>query len=63
MRGLRSIATGQRLLEGIEAIQAIRRGDLLATPGTLPMAASGAVRARAEAAALRRLADELRHAA
>jgi hypothetical protein len=63
MRGLRSIATGQRLLEGIEAIQAIRRGDLLATPGISPMATSGAARARAEVAALHQLADELRLAA
>jgi transposase, IS6 family len=28
MRGLHSIATGQRLLEGIEVVQAIRRGNL-----------------------------------
>jgi transposase-like protein len=28
MRGLHSVPTGQRLLEGIEAIHAIRRGDL-----------------------------------
>ena len=33
MRGLHSIATGQRLLEGIEVTQAIRRGELRATIG------------------------------
>jgi hypothetical protein len=33
MRGLHSIATGQRLLEGIEITQAIRRGELWATIG------------------------------
>ena len=33
MRGLHSIATGQRLLEGIEITQAIRRGELRATIG------------------------------
>jgi transposase-like protein len=31
MRGLHSIASGQRLLEGIEFAQAIRRGHVLAT--------------------------------
>ena len=63
MRGVQSVATGQRLLEGIEAIQAIRRGDLWATPGSSPMATSEAARAQAEVAALHRLADELRLAA
>jgi transposase-like protein len=57
MRGLRSVATGQRLLEGIEAI---RRGDLLASRGLSPTAAGVAARARAEVAALHQLADELR---
>jgi hypothetical protein len=33
MRGLHSIATGQRLLEGIEITQAIGRGELRATIG------------------------------
>jgi hypothetical protein len=28
MRGLGSIATGQRLLEGIELAQAVQRGDI-----------------------------------
>ena len=31
MRGLHSIATGQQLLEGIELVQAIRRGHVLAS--------------------------------
>jgi transposase-like protein len=33
MRGLQSIATGQCVLEAIEAAQAVRRGDLCCTPG------------------------------
>jgi hypothetical protein len=33
MRGLFWIATGQRLLEGVEVAQAIRRGDLRVTIG------------------------------
>jgi hypothetical protein len=32
MRGLRSIATGQRVLDAVEAAQALRRGALLRTP-------------------------------
>jgi transposase-like protein len=32
MRGLRSVATGQRLLEGIELAHAIRRGHVQASP-------------------------------
>jgi IS6 family transposase len=33
MRGLQSVATGQCVLEAIEAAQAVRRGDLCRTPG------------------------------
>ena len=33
MRGVQSVATGQRLLEGIEAVQAIHRGHLGADGG------------------------------
>jgi transposase-like protein len=63
MRGLQSVTTGQRLLEGIEAVQAIRRGDLWASPGLPPVDPRGAARARAEVATLNRLAGELRRAA
>src|SRR5688500_14222542 len=34
MRGLGSVATGQRVLEAVEAAQAVRRGDLCCTPPT-----------------------------
>ncbi len=63
MRGLQSVTTGQRLLEGIEAVQAIRRGDLWASPGPPPVDPRGAARARAEVATRHRLAGELRRAA
>ena len=33
MRGLQSIATGQRLLEGIELAHAVHRAHLQASPG------------------------------
>lgn len=33
MRGFRSVATGQRTLEAIEAVHAIRRGDLCRAAG------------------------------
>ena len=60
MRGVQSVPTGQRLLEAIEAVQAIRRGDLRAPAGASPVERRGAARARAEVAALHRLASELR---
>jgi transposase-like protein len=60
MRGLQSIRSGQRLLEGIEAIWAIRRGDLGASGGGLPVGAGSAARARAESVALAQLAGTLR---
>ena len=63
MRGLQSVTTGQRLLEGIEAIQAIRRGDLWVLPGRSPVGPRGAARARAEVATLHRLAGDRRLAA
>jgi transposase, IS6 family len=63
MRGLQSIASGQRLLEGIEALQAIRRGELRAARGTQAVDVRGAARARAEVAVLHRLASGLRLAA
>jgi transposase-like protein len=36
MRGLRSVATGQRVLEAVEAAQAVHRGDLLRRPRAAP---------------------------
>ena len=33
MRGLRSVATGPRVLEAVEAAQVVRRGDLWRAPG------------------------------
>jgi transposase-like protein len=63
MRGLRSIASGQRLFEGIEALQAIRRGELRAARGTPPVDVRGAARARAEVAVHHRLARGSRLAA
>jgi hypothetical protein len=45
MRGLQSIASGQRLLKGIEAAQAIRRGDLRASADTPAVGRRGAARA------------------
>ena len=63
MRGLQSIASGQRLLEGIEAVQATRRGELRAARSAPPVDARGAARAQAEVAVLHRLAGGLRLAA
>ena len=60
MRGVQSVATGQRLLEAIEAVQAVRRGDVQAPAGPPPMEPRGAARARAEVATSHRLARELR---
>ena len=62
MRGLRSVATGQRVLEAVEAAQAVRRGDLCHTPrapgavATLP----AAERARAHAFTFLFVAQALR---
>jgi transposase-like protein len=63
MRGLQSIASGQRLLEGIEAVQAIRRGELRAAQGASPGAVRGAARAQAEVASFHQLASGLQVAA
>jgi DDE domain len=63
MRGVQSVRSGQRLLEGIEAVQAIRRGDLWALPGGPPAGPRGAARAPDEVATPHRLAGELRLAA
>jgi transposase-like protein len=63
MRGLQSVPSGPRLLEGIEAIQAIRRGDLAARPGTPPRSEGGAARVRAAVVTPHQLAGGLRLAA
>src|SRR5262249_18374240 len=63
MRGLHSIVSGQRLLEGIEAVQAIRRGEVCTRRGTPPAGAPAAARARVEVAILNDLAGQLRLAA
>jgi hypothetical protein len=63
MRGLQSIASGQRLLEGIEAVQAIRRGELRAVQGAPPGGIKGAARAQAEVASFHQMANGLRVAA
>jgi transposase-like protein len=60
MRGLQSVPTGQRLLETIEAVQAIRRSALLGSVGTLPVDRGGAAHARTEVATLHCLASDLR---
>ena len=43
MRGLQSVPSGQRLLEGIAALQAIRRGVLAARRGGASAPATGHV--------------------
>jgi transposase-like protein len=63
MRGLHSVATGQRLLEGIEVAQAIRRGHIGAASGSPPTRHVASHRARHDAAVFSGLADTLRLAA
>jgi hypothetical protein len=61
MRGLQSVATGQCVLEAIEAAQAVRRGDLCRTPGPHPRGADTAAdRARTEALIFLLTARDLR---
>jgi transposase-like protein len=62
MRGLRSIPTGQRVLETIEAVQALRRGDLRRISGAPRLQDQGwtpGEQARYEAEALIRFAGDL----
>jgi putative transposase len=59
-RGLRSIASGQRVIEAVEAVQALRRGDLLQHPRHGPEGKSPGEQARYEAEALIRCAGDLR---
>jgi transposase-like protein len=65
MRGLQRIATGQRLLEGVEAAQAVRRGDLepMGPGGDVAGARAPVARARAVAASFAWLATTLERAA
>jgi hypothetical protein len=62
-RGLQSSTAGQRLLEGVEAVQAVRRGDGCTGRGTPLVGASGAARVRAEVVPLHALAGQRRRAA
>ncbi len=59
MRGLRSVATGQRVLEAVEAAQAVRLGDLCLAPGAVAALSSGE-RARAQAFTFLFAAQDLR---
>jgi transposase-like protein len=52
MRGLRSVATGQRVVESVEAAQAVHRGDLCGTPRSAAIGSTAGAGARARAAAL-----------
>ena len=61
MRGLSSVATGQRVLEGIELAQAVRRGDV--RPPDQGDPSSVHERSRLEVATFSWLAAELRTAA
>ena len=61
MRGLGSVGTGQRLLEGVELAQAVQRGDV--RPPNRCDPTSVHERARLEAATFSWLASELRTAA
>ena len=61
MRGLHSVATGQRVLEAIEAAQAVQRGDLHHTPReTVPPRVPPGDRARAAALTFLLTAQDLR---
>ena len=60
MRGVQSVATGQRLLEGIEAVQAIHRGHLGADGGAPLARHEASARARRAAADFHQLASTLR---
>ena len=61
MRGLASIETGQRLLEGVELAQAVRRGDVCPPDQDSPNSVHE--RSRLEVATFSCLAAELRTAA
>ncbi len=63
MRGLQSIRTGQRMVEGVELARAVQRGDVAAPEATVDGDASPHTRARAAAMTFTWLADGLRVAA
>ena len=60
MRGLQSVATGQRVLDTVEVMQAIRRGDWRSPVPSFPPAIRAFDRVRCEAMALLLLAIDLR---
>ena len=65
-RGLKSVITGQRFLEGFEAVQALGRGDVLLrqlVPGYRPTLATHQQRVRAVVAAMHVLGARLTKAA
>jgi transposase-like protein len=65
-RGLKTTATGQRFLEGVETMQALRRGDVALrrlVPGYRPPLATRGDRGPAVAAAMVTLAAGLNKAA
>jgi hypothetical protein len=63
MRGLQSVATGQRLLDGIQVVEAIRGGHIGATGDSPPARHGASARARRDAAVFCHLAGALRLAA
>ncbi len=63
MRGLQSIRTGQRAIEGVELARAVQRGDVAAPDPVAGSDAGPHARARAAAATFAWLADGLRVAA
>jgi len=60
MRGLQSVATGQRVLDTVEVMQAIRCGDWRSPVPSFPPAIRAFDRVRCEAMALLLLANDLR---
>jgi predicted Zn finger-like uncharacterized protein len=59
MRGLQSVATGQRVLEGMAVVQAIQRGDVLTGGEVLPATVTAHEQARHCVATFRWLAEGL----
>ncbi len=63
MRGLQSIRTGQRTVEGVELARAVQRGQVTAPDAVFGDSAGPHTRARAVATTFTWLADDLRVAA
>ena len=63
MRGLQSIRTGQRAIEGIELARAVQRGHVAAPDAAVGRDVGPHARARTAAATFTSLADGLRVAA